>query len=192
MFQQSLFVSTLAALFLTGCATLFQGTNEEIMVESDPSAAQISVNDGRQGTTPFSMRTNRNDDLQIHVSKPGYAPADITDGTHLEWGYLISDIFFTGLIGLAVDGMDGAMFYHNQTMVTAHLEPVAMAPMQSGQAQPPIDSRTASTPAVAHLEPVAAAPMQSGPAHPQTDSKTLFAPALNPQVGSQSKSDGPH
>jgi hypothetical protein len=127
MSKRSLFASLLAVLFASSCATLFQGNSEEIMVESDPPGAQVSVNDGRQGITPYSLKTNRNDDLEIHVSKPGYSPEDIADTTHVEWGYLVSDIFFTGLIGLAVDGIDGAMFYHNQTMVSAHLEPAAMA-----------------------------------------------------------------
>ncbi len=119
-----LFASLLAVLFTSGCATLFQGNSEEIMVESDPPGALVSVNDGRQGTTPYSLKTNRNDDLDIHVSKPGFSSEDIADTTHVEWGYLVSDLFFTGLVGLAIDGIDGAMFYHNQTMVSAHLEPV--------------------------------------------------------------------
>ncbi len=82
------------------------------------------------------MRVNRNDDLDIHVSKAGYSSTDISDTSHVEWGYLVSDIFFTGLIGLAVDGIDGAMFYHNQAMVSAHLDPVALSPAQSDTAQP--------------------------------------------------------
>ena len=124
MTKSSVCASVLAILFGSRCATLFQGTHEEIMVESDPPGAQVSVNDGRGGTTPYSMKVSRSDDIDIHVSKPGYAPSDVADEYHIEWGYLISAIFFTGLIGLAVDGLDGAMFYHNQTMVTAHLEPI--------------------------------------------------------------------
>src|SRR5258708_12355865 len=100
MSKSSLFASILAVLFASGCATLFQGTNEEIMVESDPPGAQVSVNDGRQGTTPFSMKVNRNDDLEIHVSKAGYSPTDIADTSHPECAYVVSDISFTGLIRL--------------------------------------------------------------------------------------------
>jgi hypothetical protein len=43
--------------------------------------------------------------------------------------------FFTGLIGLAVDGLDGAMFYHNHDMVTAHLDPVASTAPAAAQSQ---------------------------------------------------------
>jgi hypothetical protein len=170
MSKSSLFVSLLAALFASGCATLFQGTNEEIMVASDPPGAQVSVNDGRQGTTPFSMHTNRNDDLDIHVSKAGYSPTDIADTTHVEWGYLVSDLFFTGLIGLAVDGMDGAMFYHNQTMVTAHLEPIALS--------------------AAPIVPSAAAAMASD--QPKAAPRPVALQVADPDVGDQwSSSDHP-
>lgn len=151
MSKSSLLVSLLAVLFASGCATLFQGTNEEIMVASDPAGAQVSINDGRQGTTPYSMRVNRNDDLQIHVSKPGYSSTDIADTSHVEWGYLVSDIFFTGLIGLAVDGIDGAMFYHNQAMVSAHLDPISPAQSDTGAAAP----APASVPAISHAAAIA-------------------------------------
>ena len=114
----------LAALFLSAsCATLFQGNKEEVMVTSDPAGAQVVVNDGRSGTTPYSMKVGRDDDLQIHVSKAGYSSTDITDTSHMEWGYFVADFVFTGLIGLGVDGIDGAMFYHDQTMVTATSRP---------------------------------------------------------------------
>jgi hypothetical protein len=52
MTKSSICASLLAVVFASGCATLFQGTNEEIMVQSDPPGAQVSVNDGRNGTTP--------------------------------------------------------------------------------------------------------------------------------------------
>jgi hypothetical protein len=133
-----------AALACSSCATLFQGTSEEIMVASDPAGAQVTTTDGRGGTTPFSMRVNRNEDVQIHLTKAGYAPTDINDGTHVEWGYLVSDLFFTGLIGLAVDGIDGAMFYHNQEMVAAHLDPLPVTQQEpEAKASAPIPSQHA-------------------------------------------------
>ena len=138
-----------AALASSSCATLFQGTTEEVMVASDPAGAQVSVNDGRSGPSPFSMRVPRSEDLQIHVAKVGYTAYDVTDTSHVEWGYLVSDLFFTGLIGLAVDGIDGAMFYHNQAMVTAHLDPVAA----TIQAPPPASAPAAAPVPVPASEP---------------------------------------
>jgi len=179
--KSSLFASLLAVLFASGCATLFQGTNEEIMVASDPPGALVTINDGHQGTTPYSMRINRDDDLQIHVSKPGYSSSDISDTSHIEWGYLVSDIFFTGLIGLGVDGIDGAMFYHNQSMVTAHLDPVVPSPAQSDAAVPQ-----------ASLKPVAAVAAVVAPISPAAAaaSDQPRRSAGNPNVDDQWKSSG--
>lgn len=145
-------LSAVSLLLCSSCATLFQGTSEEVMVASDPPGANVSVNDGRSGSTPFSFRVPRNEDLQIHISKPGYQSVDLTDTSKFEWGYGISDLLFTGLIGLGVDAIDGASFYHQQTMVTAHLDP--NVPMATSPIAPSASVSLASPSAVA---PVAAA-----------------------------------
>jgi len=161
----ALSVLVCTAIAASSCATLFQGTNEEIMVASDPAGAQVSVNDGRSGVTPYSMRVNRDEDLQIHVAKAGYASYDEADTSHIEWGYLVSDIFFTGLIGLAVDGIDGAMFYHNHSMVTAHLDPAPGSPAIGGVQPPATPAAVVASAAVAAS--VAAAPAPSAIASDQ-------------------------
>ena len=200
MTKSSICASLLAVVFASGCATLFQGTHEEIMVESDPPGAQVSVNDGRNGTTPYSMKVGRDDDISIHVSKPGYAPTDISDESHMAWGYFISDFFFTGLVGLAVDGLDGAMFYHNQTMVSAHLEPMyAQSDQSSAASRPavyavPVASQPPPVPSVGApgaAAPVAnfAPPAGTAPIANQGSQQSHIAPAMarpvDPQVNDQ-------
>jgi PEGA domain len=208
MAKSSICASLLAVVFASGCATLFQGTNEEIMVQSDPPGAQVSVNDGRNGTTPYSMKVSRNDDVDIHVSKPGYAPMDVSDESHMEWGYFISDFFFTGLIGLAVDGLDGAMFYHNQTMVSAHLEPIYAQSDQSSAASRPavyavpvasqpltVQSVTAprgAVPVANFAPPVAAAPVAIQGQQQAHIAAPIAQPVMDPQVNDQwEQSDHP-
>jgi hypothetical protein len=208
MAKSSICASLLAVVFVSSCATLFQGTHEEIMVESDPPGAQVSVNDGRNGTTPYSMKVSRDDDVNIHVSKPGYAPMDVSDESHMAWGYFISDFFFTGLIGLAVDGLDGAMFYHNQTMVSAHLEPMyAQSDQNSAASRPavyavpvasqPLPVQNAAAPSAAapvanFAPPVAAAPVPNQ-GQPQTHiAPSIARPVADPQVNDQwDQSDHP-
>jgi hypothetical protein len=200
MTKSSICASLMAVVFASGCATLFQGTNEEIMVQSDPPGAQVSVNDGRNGTTPYSMKVSRNDDVDIHVSKPGYASMDIADESHMAWGYFISDFFFTGLIGLAVDGLDGAMFYHNQTMVSAHLELVyaqsdqstaavrpalaAVAVASQPQPLPNVGAPTAAAP-VASFAPSVGAPPVANQGTQSQIAPPIAQPVVNPQVGDQ-------
>jgi hypothetical protein len=145
----------LIALFsCTSCATLFQGTHEEIALASDPSGAAVTINDGHSGSTPYSIHENREEDLQVHFSKPGYQSEDIADTSHVQWGYVVSDIFFTGLIGLAVDGLDGAIFAHSQQMVSAHLDPLPNTSVAKQSAENAV-ARAAvlNTPARAQQDP---------------------------------------
>jgi hypothetical protein len=104
------------------CALIFQGTTEEIDVASDPSGAAVTLNDGETKVTPFSITVPREKDLEFHFSKPGYQSADITDDSQVEPGYLAADIFPL-MLPWAVDASEGAGFAHQQTSVTAHLDP---------------------------------------------------------------------
>jgi PEGA domain len=69
------FATLLTAVFListSGCATMLKGTTDQITVISDPSGANVSVNDTNQGTTPTTFAVPSKQDLNIEVSKPGY------------------------------------------------------------------------------------------------------------------------
>ncbi len=104
------------------CGLLFQGTTEEITVASDPPGATVTLNDGETKVTPFSITAPREKDLQFHFSKPGYQSADMADNSQVEWGYMTADIFPL-ILPWAIDASAGAGFAHQQTSVTAHLDP---------------------------------------------------------------------
>ncbi len=90
------------------------------------------------------------------IFRPGYEPYDVSDASHVEWGYVVSDIFFTGLIGLGVDGIDGAMFEHSNKMVSAHLESIS-GPIASVPVSPALMSPAMATAApAASIIPTAA------------------------------------
>jgi len=104
------------------CALLFQGTTEEITVASDPPGATVTLNDGETRVTPFSITAPREKDLQFHFSKPGYQSADLSDNARVEPGFLVADSI-PFLLPWAIDASAGAGFAHQQTLVTAHLDP---------------------------------------------------------------------
>lgn len=108
------------------CALIFQGTTEEINVASDPPGATVTVNDGETKVTPFSMTAPREKDLQFHFSKPGYQSADVADNSQVEGGLLIFDVIPL-MIPWSIDAAAGAGFAHQQTTVTAHLDPLSGA-----------------------------------------------------------------
>ncbi len=83
-------VVLMLAVFATcGCATLLKGTNEQVMVNSDPSGADLSINGQHVGTTPYVTTAPSSQDLSIAVSKPGYQTATIEDKADFRWGYEI-------------------------------------------------------------------------------------------------------
>jgi len=112
----------ISSVGICSCALIFQGTTEEINVASDPPGATATLNDGETKVTPFSMTAPREKDLQFHFSKPGYQSADVADNSTVEPGFLVVDAIPL-LIPWAVDASAGAGFAHQQTTVTAHLDP---------------------------------------------------------------------
>jgi len=112
----------LAFLTVSGCATLLKGSNEQVMVSSEPSGANVSINGSESGTTPFVTTVPSSQNLQIQVSKAGYAPTTINDNTSFRWGYEIWS-FVEFVIPLFVDMADGSAWGHDQTMIAVHLQP---------------------------------------------------------------------
>lgn len=107
----------------SGCATMLKGSNEQVMITSDPAGANVSINGQNQGTTPYVANVPSSQDLNIQLSKPGYQATSIKDGTSFRWGYEIWS-FLEFVIPLGVDMADGAAWGHDQTMVAAHMDPV--------------------------------------------------------------------
>lgn len=130
------------SLLQPGCASMLKGNNEQIMVSSEPSGANVSVNGQQEGTTPYVANVPSSRDLQIQLSKPGYEPITVADNTSFRWGYEIWS-FVDFVIPMGVDMADGAAWGHDQTMVAAHLNPVA----ESRSALQPQAGTSGATPA---------------------------------------------
>lgn len=139
------------SLLQPGCASMLKGNNEQIMVSSEPSGANVSVNGQQEGTTPYVANVPSSRDLQIQLSKPGYEPITVADNTSFRWGYEIWS-FVDFVIPMGVDMADGAAWGHDQTMVAAHLNPVAESPV----ALQPQAGTSGATPAAQPSPPVTA------------------------------------
>ncbi len=122
---------------------MLKGTSEQIMVSSDPAGVDVSINNGEQlGKTPFVTTVPSSRNLQIQLTKVGYQDQTVTDDATFRWGYEIWS-FLCWVLPMGVDLADGAAWGHQQTMIAAHLEPVAQ-PSISPSAQ------TTVTPGHAH------------------------------------------
>jgi hypothetical protein len=109
------------SLGLSSCLLLFQGTTEEIQVTSEPPGATVTLNNGETRVTPFTMTVPRNRDLQLHFSKTGYQSIDLIDGSQVEPAIFVD--LFPLMLPWAIDAGAGAGFAHQQTSLSAHLDP---------------------------------------------------------------------
>lgn len=115
-------LATLAALvatgiFLSSCASIFDGTSQDIAVVTNPAGASCiferqGMNIGTIGSTPATLNVpKRKYDLLIRCNKPGYQ-----EGTYLNHsgvtaliaGNIAADLLLTAGISSIVDSSTGA------------------------------------------------------------------------------------
>lgn len=100
-------------LFLSSCASIFQGTSEEIQIATSPDQAQCYVM--RKGekiayvaSTPQSILIQKTkDDLQVTCSKDGYKPETATVTSDSSAATALN-LIYGGPIGWAIDSSLGA------------------------------------------------------------------------------------
>lgn len=111
------YVLLLAPFVLCGCATIFEGTSQDISVVSNPAGASCVVE--RQGmiiaridATPQTINVpKRKYDLLFRCNKPGYQEATYLNHsgvTALIAGNIVADVVLTAGLSSVVDSADGA------------------------------------------------------------------------------------
>ena len=102
-------VTTLIAshLSLTGCS-IFGGSTQPLMINSDPPGAQVLINGTAAGTTPLQYQVPRRGDLTVEVQKSGYRTQSRVTGRKLSSTGIVDVIrgafFLLPLLGLIAPG----------------------------------------------------------------------------------------
>lgn len=112
---------------LSGCATITRGTHEALVVESEPSGAQVRLSNGLSGTTPTSFKISRKGDVHVTIAKEGFETADINVTTQIAGAGaagMAGNVLVGGLIGAGVDAFSGGMLEHKPNPVKVTLVPV--------------------------------------------------------------------
>ena len=137
---QSLIAIAGLATMVTGCATVFEGTDQSVGVATNPPGASCNVTrEGAQiGTvspTPGSIKVSKSkNDLTFACSKPGFQPVTVSHSPSFN-GTTFGNIILGGGIGAVVDASTGANYdYPNQ--VNIDLPPEA-APAPTAPAAAP-------------------------------------------------------
>lgn len=131
--MKKLIATSIAAMFMSGCATIFDGGNQPVTIKSIPDTATISISNRsgekiHSGTTPATVTLKRgagyfkSEIYTIKVDKPGYQSKEVTITGSIN-GWYIANLLFGGVIGLLiVDPISGAMYNLSPESVTATLE----------------------------------------------------------------------
>ena len=151
-----------ACVVLSGCATITRGTNQNFVVESSPSEANVKLSTGQTCVTPCTLRMKRKSEFAVTVSKEGYQ----TQETHIHGvmkggggAALAGNAIFGGLIGAGVDASNGSLMNLKPNPLQVTLVPVASA--NAGVVAP---ASTEAAPVATQAAPAAAAaqPGQTG------------------------------
>ncbi|MDR9388553.1 MAG: PEGA domain-containing protein [Balneolaceae bacterium] len=97
-------------LLLSGCATLFTGTDDDIRFESDPAGAMVFINGIEKGTTPTTVSVKRSiNDVNIALQLDGYETRQFV----LEKEFNKASFFnLFNVLFWAVDAVSGSLMKH--------------------------------------------------------------------------------
>ena len=101
--------AAVASFVVAACASIMHGTHEDVGISSTPSSAQVTIDGQMTGKTPVVAHLTRKENHIVRIELPGYQPYEGTI-THSVSGWVWGNIAFGGLIGLAVDAIDGGMY----------------------------------------------------------------------------------
>lgn len=115
----------LASIALTGCVSVFEGTSQDITVNSNPPGATcVFEREGQQiGTitsTPGTLTVRKSKyDITVTCNKPGYQQAALINNSGTSGAIaanIVVDVLLTAGISSIVDSANGADNKYEETM----------------------------------------------------------------------------
>lgn len=97
------------ALALGACASVIHGTHQDVGISSAPTGARVSVDGQDKGDTPLVAHLARKENHLVRLELAGYKPYETTL-TRSVSGWVWGNIVIGGLIGFAVDALDGGLY----------------------------------------------------------------------------------
>lgn len=124
-------IAVVMAISFSNCASIIHGPMQSVDISSQPSGAKITINDQFMGTTPktFSLRRKgymkgepkRNKEYVAKIELDGYYPYELKIKRQMD-GWFLGNLLFGGVIGIAIDAGNGAMYKLNPDQIIAQLK----------------------------------------------------------------------
>jgi PEGA domain len=122
----------LLVAFGSGCATIIQGSTQEIPVTSSPTGATVSVDGSLRFQTPTKLQLTRKEPHRIEISLEGYHP-EIIELRSVSSAATAGNILIGGLVGYAIDQSSGAAFRLVPEVIEVSLRPKDSEPKKTEQ-----------------------------------------------------------
>lgn len=113
----------LAGVGLSGCATVMNGANQDMVIETEPKGAIAKLTNGFTCTTPCKVELPRKHDLRVDLTLEGYRPSYVLVQSKLG-GSTFGNVLAGGLVGAVVDSSSGASNKLNPNPVSVRLVPL--------------------------------------------------------------------
>jgi len=114
-------IAIIASLLSGSCATILNGTSQQIGVTSSPTNAKVFLNDNLQGTTPLVLSIKRkNKTHKVRIELEGFEPYEIFLTRKVSLAVL-GNIICGGCIGLVVDLISGGIYRLTPESIDARL-----------------------------------------------------------------------
>lgn len=119
MFQRILMLFV-PLLVLFSCATVTQGTPQNVGVSSTPSGADVFIDGKYVGKTPLRISLSRSSPHSVRVELPGYEPY-IAEFSRTANAMTAGNLVIGGPLGFGIDCLSGAVYQLTPTQIHAHL-----------------------------------------------------------------------
>ena len=109
-------------IVLSGCATIMNGTTQDIEIRTDPSNADILVDRRQHFRSPAIVTMKRKDDHTVEISRQGYQKERVEIKGDMSLA-VAGDFLAGGFIGYGIDAATGAQRRLVPEIVDVRLRP---------------------------------------------------------------------
>ncbi len=122
--KQKHFLLFLHLILLSSCATIFNGTRQNIPVNTDPPGAVVTE-EGNSQSTPTTLTLDKDRKYVLTIIMEGYEPQTVKIERVVN-GWMALDILDLDPISLIVDSSDGAAWTLKPDHITVTLRPLTL------------------------------------------------------------------
>lgn len=118
----------LCFFLLAGCATMFSGSTDNVVINSEPSGARVTINGVYQGIAPVTVNLKRDKDYKIILQRDGFQETSAI--LHRKFN-AIALLNLINPICWAVDAATAAIWKFERNEITVRMKQANLAPTQT-------------------------------------------------------------